>query len=159
MANLNGFSMQKIISRNFVPLKRKSMEEVAQAISSMFHLFGPPQILQHDNGGEFVGMLILVFGIFCNCRKGNTNQCKEKKTCVCLKRGLKCRSDCHKGKVVCDLAEGRGRKRPHLDPGDSSDDLGDFESSPNTLLEKQKQRELKRQKIANMYPFRTVANR
>jgi hypothetical protein len=98
--------------------------------------------------------------LFCNCRKGNTNQCKEKKTCACFRGGLKCRSDCHKGKAVCDLAEINGRKRPHLDPLDSSDDLSDFESSPNTLLAKQKQRELKRQKkIAEQYPFKTIADR
>jgi hypothetical protein len=42
-----------------VPLQRKSMEETSQAIRTMFHLFGPSQILQHDNGGEFVGKIIV----------------------------------------------------------------------------------------------------
>lgn len=41
------------------PLKRKSMDEVAATIRSMFHVYGPPQILQHDNGREFVGMILL----------------------------------------------------------------------------------------------------
>uniref|UniRef100_A0A914XJJ4 Integrase catalytic domain-containing protein n=1 Tax=Plectus sambesii TaxID=2011161 RepID=A0A914XJJ4_9BILA len=38
-----------------VPLKSKCCEEVSAAVRQMFYLYGVPQILQHDRGGEFVG--------------------------------------------------------------------------------------------------------
>lgn len=38
-----------------VPLKTKRCEEVAEAIRTMFYNYGPPQVLQHDQGREFTG--------------------------------------------------------------------------------------------------------
>ncbi len=36
-----------------VPLKRKTASAVASALKDIFYLFGPPAILQSDNGWEF----------------------------------------------------------------------------------------------------------
>lgn len=37
------------------PLTSKRCKEVADTVRQMFFLYGVPQILQHDRGGEFVG--------------------------------------------------------------------------------------------------------
>ena len=40
------------------PLERKEAREVSQSIRDVFFMFGPPKILQSDNGREFVNELI-----------------------------------------------------------------------------------------------------
>jgi transposase InsO family protein len=41
-----------------LPLKSKSASEVADALQSLLFTFGPPSILQCDNGKEFTNSLI-----------------------------------------------------------------------------------------------------
>jgi integrase-like protein len=40
------------------PLEHKQSKEVCDSIREIFFLFGPPRILQSDNGREFVNELI-----------------------------------------------------------------------------------------------------
>jgi transposase InsO family protein len=40
------------------PLRSKRADEVAGHLYSLFNVFGPPQLLHSDNGGEFVNHII-----------------------------------------------------------------------------------------------------
>ena len=42
------------------PLKSKEAQPVAEKLLQQFYSFGPPQILQSDNGKEFVARVIKV---------------------------------------------------------------------------------------------------
>ena len=42
------------------PLQSKEVQPVAEKLLNQFYLFGPPRILQSDNGKEFVALVIKV---------------------------------------------------------------------------------------------------
>lgn len=73
------------------PLTSKRCEEVAAAVKHMFHIYGVPQVLQHDRGMEFCGnhMKNMMAEVFPQCKVRNKYHCmvllslKANKTIKC----------------------------------------------------------------------------